>query len=90
MKTAYRDTSKPQDSPTIYHKTMLQNINTQDTRSLSYKNLKLPKFNTNYMKNSFSYCIAATWNSLPYPVKLKDTLFKFTDAMERFIIEQKK
>ena len=87
-KTANRHISKPQDSPTIYHKTIVQNTNSHDTRSLSYKNLKLPICKTNYMRNSFSYCIAATWNSLPYPVKLKDTILKFTDALERSIIEQ--
>ena len=66
---------------------MTQVTDTQSTRACSYKNLKLPKFNTNYKRNSFEYCIAKTWNSLPYPVKLKDTLVKFNDAAKIYILE---
>ena len=87
-KTAYKHISQPDESPTIYHKTIIQNSNVKDTRAMTYKNLKLPKFNTNYVKNSFTYCIASTWNSLPYPVKLKNTSAKFNDAVRRYVIER--
>ena len=86
-KTAYKHLLHPDLSAAVYHRTLTQVTGTQNTRACSYKNLKLPKYNTNYKKNSFEYCITKTWNSLPYPVKLKDTLVKFTDATKRYIAE---
>ena len=88
-KTAYRHIILyTENSPAIYHRTMTESTNRQDTRSSSYKNLHLPKCNTNYKRNSFNYNVAMTWNSLPYPVKLKDNLDKFIDAAKRFITEE--
>ena len=87
-KTAYKHILQPERSSPIYHETMTLVANTQDTRACSYKNLILPKYNTNYVRNSFKYRIASTWNSLPYPVKLKDTYSKFNDAIKRYVLEK--
>ena len=84
-KTAYTHINCPHDSPTIYNKLMkkLTDIHNIDTRAAEKLNLAQPKFNNNYKKHSFHYCITTIWNSLPYPVKLKDTKATFVDALKR-------
>ena len=48
-------------------------------------NLAIPHFINNYKKHSFRYQIGKIWNSLPYPVKLKDSKNTFIGAMRRFM-----
>ena len=36
-KTAYKHICQPDESPTIYHKTIIQNSNVKDTRAMTYK-----------------------------------------------------
>ena len=37
-------------------------------------NLCIPKFNLNFMRNSFTYKCAQLWNKLPEDVKLADNV----------------
>ena len=52
----------------------------QDKRETSYNlrgngvNLRVPKFNLNFTKNSFTYKCAQLWNKLPEDVKLAGTV----------------
>ena len=96
-KTAHAHIINPDDSPTIYHNTMTRVANryrqinepsslNQDNEVSSLMNIFVPKFKTNYKKYSFRYQIGKIWNSLPYPVKLKDRKSTFVDAVTRYII----
>ena len=60
------------------------NTNTDLTRS---SGLILPKYNTNIKKLSFKYSIASTWNSLPYPVRLKNLKDTFIETLCRYMTE---
>ena len=88
-KTAFIHFNNIDDSPTIYHKLMTKATATHsiNTRLATRGDLILPKFNKNYKKHSFHYSIAKIWNSLPYPIKLKDTKSSFIEAMKRFLRE---
>ena len=95
-KTAHMHISHPETSPTIYHNIMTRipdrhsyngNISTQltENETSTRLNLAIPRFNNNYKKHSFRYQIGKIWNSLPYPVKLKDSKNTFIGAMRRFM-----
>ena len=88
-KTAYTHIHNPDHSPLIYHTLMkrVSNAHNVDTRAAEQMNLVQPKFNNTYKKHSFHYCITNIWNSLPYPVKLKDTKVAFVDGLKRFLSE---
>ena len=88
-KTIYNHNDHPENSPLIYHTTIqqIQDTHNHNTRSSARLNLTLPKFNGNYKKNSFGYQSAKTWNSLPYPIKLKKSKSNFLDALNRYMSE---
>ena len=59
----------------------------QEKRETSYNlrgngvNLCVPKFNLNFMRNSFTYKCAQPWNKLPEDVKLADNVNTFTSKL---------
>ena len=89
-KTAHKHMTDPDNSPTVYHSTLtlVSDIHKRHTRTAARINLVLPNYNSNYKKHSFHYNIATVWNSLPYPVKLKDSKPTFVGAVRRFLSEQ--
>ena len=48
-------------------------------RSMSNKNVLIPKPKTNLFKNSFSYSGALVWNSIPLWIKNSSTIESFTN-----------
>ena len=88
-KTIFNHNDHPEHSSSIYHTIIqqVQNTHSHNTRLSTRLNLTLPKFNSNYKKNSFSYQSAITWNSLPYPIKLKKCKSGFIDAIHRYMSE---
>ena len=88
-KTAYIHIKEPEHSPTVYNKIM-QRIHDQhghNTRLATRLNFIMPKFHSNFKKQSFSYAIVQTWNSIPYPVKINKTKAGFIDAVKRYLTE---
>ena len=88
-KTIFNHNDHPEHSPLIYHTIIqqVQDTHNHNTRLSTRLNLTLPKFNGNYKKNSFSYQSAKTWNSLPYPIKLKKCKSGFIDTINRYMSE---
>ena len=95
-KTAHIHLLHSESSPIIYHNVMTRipdrhsrngEISTQLTgNEISTRlNIAIPHFNNNYKKHSFRYQIGKIWNSLPYPVKLKDSKNTFIGAMRRYM-----